>query len=101
MAEFISNLCANFYTFGVIILLLIGGIYFTVRTRFAQFRLIAQQFKAVTEKSGENGVSSFQALMVSTASRTRRLMPSKSPAAIISGLTIQLPPQAMILEKPR
>jgi len=47
----------------------LGGIYFTVRTRFAQFRLLGQQFKAVTEKTDENSVSSFQALMVSTASR--------------------------------
>jgi len=53
----------------LIILLVLGGIYFTVRTRFAQFRLLGQQFKAVTEKTDENSVSSFQALMVSTASR--------------------------------
>lgn len=57
------------YSYVLIILLVLGGVYFTVRSRFAQFRLLGQQFKAVTEKSGENGVSSFQALMVSTASR--------------------------------
>lgn len=57
------------YSYVLIILLVLGGIYFTVRTRFAQFRLLGQQFKAVTEKSSKNGVSSFQALMVSTASR--------------------------------
>lgn len=57
------------YSYVLIILLVLGGIYFTVRTRFAQFRLIGQQFKAVTEKSDKNSVSSFQALMVSTASR--------------------------------
>ena len=57
------------YSYVLIILLVLGGIYFTVRTRFAQFRLLGQQFKAVSEKSDKNGVSSFQALMVSTASR--------------------------------
>lgn len=57
------------YSYILIILLVLGGIYFTVRTRFAQFRLLGQQFKAVTEKTNNNGVSSFQALMVSTASR--------------------------------
>lgn len=57
------------YSYILIILLIIGGIWFTIRTRFAQFRLLGQQFKAVTEKSDKNGVSSFQALMVSTASR--------------------------------
>ncbi len=57
------------YSYVLIILLVAGGIYFTVRTGFAQFRLLGQQFKTVTEKSGKKGVSSFQALMVSTASR--------------------------------
>lgn len=57
------------YGYVLIILLVLGGLYFTVRTRFAQFRLLGQQFKAVTEKTDKNGVSSFQALMVSTASR--------------------------------
>ncbi len=55
----------------VLIILLIGcGLYFTFRTRFAQFRLLGQQIKAVSEKpQGKGSVSSFQALMVSTASR--------------------------------
>ena len=57
------------YSYVLIVLLVLGGIYFSVRTRFAQFRLLGQQFKAVTEKTSEDGVSSFQALMVSTASR--------------------------------
>lgn len=55
----------------LIILLLLGGIYFTFRTRFVQFRMIRQAFKAIMEKpvDGDGKVSSFQALMVSTASR--------------------------------
>ena len=57
------------YGYVLIILLVAGGLYFTVRTRFAQFRLLKQQFKAVAEKADGKGVSSFQALMVSTASR--------------------------------
>ncbi len=58
------------YTYVLVLLLLLGGLYFTVRTRFAQFRLLGAQFKAVTEKPVDGkGVSSFQALMVSTASR--------------------------------
>ena len=57
------------YSYILIILLMLGGIYFTVRTRFAQFRLLGQQIKSVTEKTDGKGVSSFQALMVSTASR--------------------------------
>lgn len=58
------------YSYLLIIILLLGGIFFTVRTKFAQFRLLKEQFKAVTEKPDNGkGVSSFQALMVSTASR--------------------------------
>ena len=58
------------YGYILIILLVLGGIYFSVRTKFAQFRLLKDQFKAVTEKPADGkGVSSFQALMVSTASR--------------------------------
>ena len=70
MIEKIINLTNDaLYSYILIILLVLGGIWFTIRTRFAQFRLIGQQFKSVTEKTDKNGVSSFQALMVSTASR--------------------------------
>ncbi len=48
---------------------MLGGLYFTFRTKFAQFRLFKEQIRAVTEKPDGKGVSSFQALMVSTASR--------------------------------
>lgn len=58
------------YSYILIIILVLGGLYFTVRTKFVQFRLIKEQFRAVTEKPKDGkGVSSFQALMVSTASR--------------------------------
>lgn len=58
------------YSYVLIILLVLGGLYFTVRTKFVQFRLFKEQFRAVTEKPADGkGVSSFQALMVSTASR--------------------------------
>ncbi len=66
----ISNLNDLLYSYILIIILVLGGLYFTIRTRFVQFRLFGQQIKAVTEKpDSKNGVSSFQALMVSTASR--------------------------------
>ena len=58
------------YSYILIILLVLGGIYFTVRAKFVQFRLLKEQFRAITEKPADGkGVSSFQALMVSTASR--------------------------------
>ena len=66
----ISSISEYLYSYILIILLIAGGFYFTVRTGFVQFRLLGEQFKAVTEKPKDGkGVSSFQALMVSTASR--------------------------------
>ncbi len=58
------------YSYILIIVLVLGGLYFTIRTKFVQFSMLKEQFKAVTEKPQDGkGVSSFQALMVSTASR--------------------------------
>lgn len=58
------------YSYILIILLVAGGVYFTIRTRFAPFRLLREQIRAVMEKPSDGkSVSSFQALMVSTASR--------------------------------
>ncbi len=58
------------YSYILIILLVVGGLYFTIRSRFAQFRLFGAQLRAVTEKpKDKKAVSSFQALIVSTASR--------------------------------
>ena len=66
----ISAVSDALYTYVLIILLVAGGLYFTVRSGFAQFRLFKEQIRAVTEKPADGkGVSSFQALMVSTASR--------------------------------
>ena len=58
------------YSYLLIILLLAVGLYFTLRTKFVQFRLLGESVRLVTEKKqGSEGVSAFQALMVSTASR--------------------------------
>jgi AGCS family alanine or glycine:cation symporter len=70
MEKIVSAISSAMYTYILIILLVGAGIYFTVRTRFAPFRMLKEQFRAVTEKPTDGkGVSSFQALMVSTASR--------------------------------
>ena len=57
------------YSWVLIIVLVVGGLWFSLRTKFVQFRLLKEQLRAVTEKPEQGGVSSFQALMVSTASR--------------------------------
>lgn len=52
------------------LLLILGGIYFTIRTAFVQIRLFIESIKVVSEKPhGKDQVSSFGALMISTASR--------------------------------
>ncbi len=66
----VSEISNALYSYVLIVLLIAGGFYFTFRSRFAQFRLFKEQIRLVSEKPvGEKGVSSFQALMVSTASR--------------------------------
>ena len=79
------------YSYVLIILLVLGGIYFTIRTRFAQFRLLGQQFKSVMEKTDENGVSSFQALMAS-------VLLNRKPALLawIIPRSLKLSPAAMV-----
>ena len=70
MEKIISFANNALYSYVLIILLAIGGLWFTFRTKFAQFGMIGEQFRVVTEKpSDKKNVSSFQALMVSTASR--------------------------------
>ena len=66
----IASISTFMYSKLLVILLIGAGIYFTIRTKLPQMRLFKDACKAVVEKpEDENGVSSFQALMVSTASR--------------------------------
>ena len=56
----------------VLIILLIGaGIIFTIRTKFVQIRFIKEMVRLITSNAGAktDGISSFQAFCVSTASR--------------------------------
>ena len=54
----------------LILFLVPASVYFTIRTRFMQVRLFPDMVRALTkQKSGENGLSPFQTLIVSTATR--------------------------------
>lgn len=60
------------YTYILLALLVFTGIWYTIRTRAVQIRYIKDMFTQLTEKKhveGGHAISSFQALMVSTASR--------------------------------
>ncbi len=72
--DLLAELNDFMYTYILIAMLLGVGIYFTVKTRGVQFRLMTDGIKSMMEKAqtdenGEKKVSSFQALMISTASR--------------------------------
>ncbi len=70
ISNIVNGINDALYTYILIILLVVGGLYFSFRTKFVQFRLLKEQFRVVTDKPKDGkGVSSFQALMVSTASR--------------------------------
>ena len=70
MRELLSAVNGVLYYPILIIVLLACGFYFTFRTKFVQFSLFGEAFRVISEKpEGEDDVSSFQALMVSTASR--------------------------------
>ncbi len=67
--SFISSL-GGVLSYVLIVVLIVGGLYFTFRTKFAQVGMLGEQIRSVTEKpKNKKGVSSFSALMVSTASR--------------------------------
>lgn len=69
-SDIVSNISNFMYSYLLIIMLLGVGLYFTFRGKFVQLRMFKEAVKVVSEKSDDkNSVSSFQALMVSTASR--------------------------------
>ena len=70
LSSLIENISNFMYSYLLIIMLLVVGLYFTIRTKFVQFRFLGESIRLITEKNTDNNsVSPFQALMVSTASR--------------------------------
>ncbi|WCH49408.1 MULTISPECIES: alanine/glycine:cation symporter family protein [unclassified Lysinibacillus] len=58
------------WTYILIILLIVAGLYFSFGTKFVQIRLFPEMFRLIVEKrEGESGVSPFQAFTISAASR--------------------------------
>ena len=68
--EIIGAISNFMYSYLLIIMLIGVGLYYTLRTRLVQVRMFKETIRVILEKPVESGaVSSFQALMVSTASR--------------------------------
>jgi len=69
-ASIVSTISGYLYSYILIALLIGAGLYFTIRTKFVQIRLLGESIRVIKEpKKDKKSISSFQALMVSTASR--------------------------------
>ncbi|HZG59993.1 MAG TPA: alanine/glycine:cation symporter family protein [Anoxybacillus sp.] len=65
--SFLNNIL---WQYVIIAALIFMGVYFTIRTKFVQFRYFGEMFRVITESKGnKKGVSSLQAFFISTASR--------------------------------
>ncbi|MBR2680522.1 MAG: sodium:alanine symporter family protein, partial [Exiguobacterium sp.] len=70
--ELIMQINDYLWSYLLIFVLIAGGLYFTIRMRFVQFRLLPEMFKLLFVKGikHEKGqVSSFQAFAIGTAAR--------------------------------
>lgn len=92
MEQFIKNLTAVsgefdgwLYSNILFWMLIVVGLYFTIRTRFVQLRLFPEGIRVLTEKSHDGGISSFQALMIATASRVGTGNIAGVATAIVAG----------------
>ncbi|MGB2949071.1 MAG: alanine/glycine:cation symporter family protein [Rhodococcus sp. (in: high G+C Gram-positive bacteria)] len=67
----IDFLADRLYSVFLIYLLIGVGLYFTIRTKFVQVRLLPSMFKAIggSRSNAEGGISAFQAFCVGLASR--------------------------------
>jgi len=70
ISTIVNNTNSILWTYILIILLLVAGLYFSFGTKFVQIRLFPEMFRLIVEKrEGESGVSPFQAFTISAASR--------------------------------
>ncbi|MFF2177708.1 alanine/glycine:cation symporter family protein [Lysinibacillus sp. NPDC058147] len=72
--EWLTNIVGDtnniLWTYCIITLLLVAGLYFSFGTKFVQIRLFPEMFRLIVEKrEGDSGVSPFQAFTISAASR--------------------------------
>ncbi|MGL4791753.1 MAG: alanine/glycine:cation symporter family protein [Anaerotignaceae bacterium] len=72
--DFVNNILETIidimYSYLLVYVLIFAGLFFSFKSRFVQFRLLMEGIYHLKDKNeNENAVSSFQALMISTASR--------------------------------
>jgi alanine or glycine:cation symporter, AGCS family len=65
--SFLNNIL---WQYVIIVTLIMMGVYFTIRSKFVQFRYFGEMFRIIGEPKGnKKGISSLQAFFISTASR--------------------------------
>jgi AGCS family alanine or glycine:cation symporter len=71
LVNFVSDTNTILWSYILIIMLIGLGLYFTIRTKFVQFRMFGEMVRLLGEgaRDEKKGVSSFQAFCISTASR--------------------------------
>lgn len=70
MENIVNWLVDQVWSTGLVFFVLAGGLFFTIVTRFVQFRYFKQMIKLIFEgKSSETGISSFQAFCLALAGR--------------------------------
>lgn len=73
--EWISSINDILWTYILITMLLGCAVWFTIKTKFVQFRMVGEMLRLLTESgnkgntNGEKHISSFQAFAISLASR--------------------------------
>jgi AGCS family alanine or glycine:cation symporter len=67
--HFLGEANTFLYSKFLIIALIFTGLYFTVRTGVVQLRMLPEACRVIREKGKKGSLSSFQALMIATASR--------------------------------
>ena len=87
--DYINSLLTNIsdfiYVYIVVALLIICGVYFTISSKFAQIRFFPEALKSINEKSDGKKVSSFQALMICTATKVGTANISGVATAMVIG----------------
>lgn len=69
MFDILNILNDYLWTYVVITLLVFCALYFTIKTKGVQFRVICDMVRVITEKTGDRKIGSFQAFAVALSSR--------------------------------
>lgn len=86
LQDFLVSVDDFMYTYILILLLAAVGLFLTFRSRFVQIRMFTESFKVIFEKKHDDAsISSFQALMVATASRVGTGNIAGVATAIVAG----------------